>query len=235
MSNKCVFAVFLLAGGLVVRSTCQPAAQTLESKSPAISFVEYSDFQCPFTAAGQPIVERVLAVYGQRLKYEYRHQPLHRYSEPAARRYEAIRDHSVKAADRFRRIVFRDQDRLVSEGEGFLDDVVRSLGFNASQVARESRAAPITARLAADQKEAILNNVNKTPGYMVDGVRFVGTTSFSEFEKVICSELRKTRAAGSLTTAVGDSDTTDCWHLVTPDWKRLEEIDKEMLVMKRRP
>lgn len=41
-----------------------------------VVLVEYSDFQCPACAAFQPYIEEVLALYGDQLRFEYKHFPL---------------------------------------------------------------------------------------------------------------------------------------------------------------
>lgn len=57
----------------------------------AVRLVEYSDFQCPACAAFQPVVEQVLASYGDSLAFEYMHYPLpiHPYAVQAAVAAEA--------------------------------------------------------------------------------------------------------------------------------------------------
>ena len=51
-----------------------------------IELIEFSDFQCPFCFRAYPTVEQVLATYGDRLHFVYRHFPLpnHPNARPAA-------------------------------------------------------------------------------------------------------------------------------------------------------
>ncbi len=42
----------------------------------SVVLVEYSDFQCPACAAFQPAIEEVLSLYGDQLRFEYKHFPL---------------------------------------------------------------------------------------------------------------------------------------------------------------
>jgi len=58
----------------------------------SVTLVEYSDFQCPACAAAAPVVNDVLARYGEHIRFEYRHFPLvtiHPLAIPAARAAEA--------------------------------------------------------------------------------------------------------------------------------------------------
>ncbi len=51
-----------------------------------VTIVEFSDFQCPFCARSNPIVEGVLAKYPDKVNYVYKHFPLafHAAARPAA-------------------------------------------------------------------------------------------------------------------------------------------------------
>jgi hypothetical protein len=48
------------------------------------------------------------------------------------------------------------------------------------------------------------------------------------FEQIICSELRKAVAVDRGNSA--QAEEPDCWTLVQPDWKRLEELDRGEIV-----
>jgi protein-disulfide isomerase len=201
---------------------------TDEPPAPGLSILEYSDFQCPYAAGGQPVVERVLAVYGKAVRYEYRHFTIgsHPQAIPAARRYEALRAHDPAAADRFRRLLFRHQDRLELEGEDYLDEVIAELGYDPLSIAREAKDPAISRRLKSQMAEAEALGLIGTPGYVVAGTVLKEATPFSEFERILCGELRKMRPVqgdGS------ESMDTDCWSLVDPDWQLLDELDSEEL------
>src|SRR4029453_10212692 len=59
------------------------------SRGPAdapVEIVEFSDFQCPFCLSAFPTVNQVLATYGDKIRFVYRHYPLpnHTNARPAA-------------------------------------------------------------------------------------------------------------------------------------------------------
>lgn len=225
--------ILLIVGVLLVATTgCasrHAARGSAEPQGATISLIEYSDFQCPFAAAGQPIIERILAVYGQAVTYEYRHHTIstHPYAMPAARRYEALHDRDPTAADRLRQRIFSEQSRLNQEGESFLDEVIAQLGYDPQLIARESEAPAITVRLDTQMAEVDAYNLLGTPGYIVAGVRLQGAIPFSELEQIICGEIRKMQSAVAISGS--GSEEADCWMLVRPDWRRLEELDNGSL------
>jgi len=63
------------------------AGSPVRGKSDApVTIVEFSDFQCPFCARSNPIVDGVLAKYPDKVNYVYKHFPLafHAAARPAA-------------------------------------------------------------------------------------------------------------------------------------------------------
>jgi len=55
-------------------------------KEARVFIAEYSDFECPFCLRFEPTVEQILAEYGDRITFVYRHFPLsfHENAKPAA-------------------------------------------------------------------------------------------------------------------------------------------------------
>ena len=55
-------------------------------KGAPIEMIEFSDFQCPYCLKANPTVNQVLAAYGDRIRFVYRHYPLptHPNARPAA-------------------------------------------------------------------------------------------------------------------------------------------------------
>jgi predicted DsbA family dithiol-disulfide isomerase len=219
-----MLAIALILAGTSSQASRSGSPRVDGERQTIITLIEYSDFQCPFAADGQRVIERVLAVYGQAVNYEYRHHPFkrHPHSMVAAERYEAIRIRSSAAADTLRRTVFRDQSSFDSKGEKFLDEAIMRLGFDPGAIARESKSPHVRRRLNAQMREVEDHNFTQSPSYILAGVELKGPKSFADFEKIICRELRKSRG--------GEQNDADCWSLVQPDWQRLDELDREELL-----
>lgn len=56
-----------------------------------VVLTEYSDFQCPACAAFQPVLDETLDLYGDSIRFEYKHFPLpiHKFATNAAIAAEA--------------------------------------------------------------------------------------------------------------------------------------------------
>jgi protein-disulfide isomerase len=94
-----VIAVVLIGGSIVYSNNLATSSNegitftpnVKGSQDASVTLVEYSDFQCPACAAFQPILNDVLAEFGDSINFEYKHFPLpmHTFAEPAARAAEA--------------------------------------------------------------------------------------------------------------------------------------------------
>lgn len=62
----------------------------------SISLVTWSDFECPYCARFAPAVEQVLAKYGDKVRFTFRHFPLsfHTQAQKAAEAYECAKEQS---------------------------------------------------------------------------------------------------------------------------------------------
>ena len=127
--------VVLLVGGSVWYSM-QVAAKanvgvvvqthTTGSEDAAVKLVEYSDFQCPACGQFQPVVEEILAEYGDQIHFEYKHFPLtqiHPFAQPAAIAAEAAGQQGKFFE--FASLLFKNQDTW-TKGQ-------IKLGFNISR------------------------------------------------------------------------------------------------------
>jgi len=75
-----------------------PNPAWLGNPSATVSVVEFSDFECPFCARFAPSVKQMLAEYGDRVRFDYRHFPLsfHANAQKAAEAYECAKEQSIE-------------------------------------------------------------------------------------------------------------------------------------------
>ena len=62
--------------------------------SAKVTIVEYSDFECPYCARFATVMDQVLANYGDKVRFTYRHFPLsfHKSAQKAAEAFECAKD-----------------------------------------------------------------------------------------------------------------------------------------------
>lgn len=155
------------------------------STKPLVTIVEFSDFECPFCGAVQPVLKQVMQTYGNDVRLVFKHMPLegHRNSLPAARAA-----YCAAEQDRF----WQFHDALFASGNlsaAVIDDIAVDLGlgvpkFQACLSSEQSRAAVIK-----DIETARLFHIESTPSFIVNGQLIKGALSFADFQKIIEREL----------------------------------------------
>ena len=148
---------------------------------------EYSDFQCPYCGKAYPTVKQIKETYGDSIEFIYKHFPLpaHPFAQKAAEASECARDQ--EKFWEYHNKLFENQNALkVSDLKQYASD----LELNAEQ---------FNECLDSDIKEGIVRNdllegqrkgVTGTPSFFINGKKLVGAQPFSEFKKVIDSELQ---------------------------------------------
>ena len=152
------------------------------------TLVEYGDYQCPFCAAAQVVVERVRNHFGSHLRFVYRHFPLtqvHPEAANAAQTVEFAGDHEM---------FWPMHDSI------FAQKAPLSLPIMLAMVeARGMFPAKLRAALAAgtylhkihdDFMGGVRSGVNGTPTFFVDGERHNGPLDLDSLVSSIEAHVR---------------------------------------------
>lgn len=156
----------------------------------AVTIVEFSDFECPFSARVQETLQLVLDNYGDRVRLVFRNLPLNIH--PFAPK---VAEASLCALDQGR---FWEMHDALFAAPGDLDPVVlRQIGARIGLDSAAFRdcldAARHADRVAADVKEAEMAGVNGTPALFING-RFVnGAVPYEALAAILDEELAAVR------------------------------------------
>jgi protein-disulfide isomerase len=181
-------------GKATINITLQPPRQTIATagrpqKGPAnapIELIEFADFQCPYCLRALPTLQQVLATYGDRIHFVYRHYPLqnHPNARPAAEAAECAAEQ--EKFWQYYDVLFGDPSKLS------VDDLKASAArldmdgsrFNACVDSRKYKAAVDT-----DIKDGTNAGVSGTPAFFINGRTVSGAQPFEVFKQVIDEEL----------------------------------------------
>ena len=161
------------------------------SKGPAeapVVIVEFSDFQCAFCQRARPTVRQVLAEYGDRVRYVYRHYPLpnHPNARPAA-------EASACANEQGRFWPYHDQ--LFANPSKLAENDLRAyaaaVGLDAEKFDACFTGRRFKNQVDADMKEADEAGVSGTPAFFINGRSLEGAQPFEAFKRIIDEELAK--------------------------------------------
>jgi protein-disulfide isomerase len=138
-----------------------------------LELVMYGDFQCPYCAASQSIVRRVRDRLDGRLRFAFRHMPLHDVHPAAQLAAEASEAAASQGA------FWPMHDRLyAARGKLDFEDLVAhaaALGLDAERVRRELSDGTHAGRVARDEQSAHAAGVKGTPAFFANGVLHEGS------------------------------------------------------------
>lgn len=131
-----------------------------------ITIVEFADFECPVCGATYPMLEKVIDLKKDKVRFAYKFLalPMHKNAEPAARAGIA-----AIAQGKFWEMhhkLFENQTRLSGpELEGY----AREVGLDVAKFKADKDGKEATDRLEADKKQADVLGVKGTPTIYVNG------------------------------------------------------------------
>jgi protein-disulfide isomerase len=137
-----------------------------------LKLLEYGDYECPYCGEAHPVVKEIQKRLGKRLCFAFRNFPLvnsHPHAERAAEAAEA-----AAAQGRF----WEMHDLLYENQEALEDDdlarYASALGLDANRFMREVQAGANLARIREDFRSGARHDVNGTPSFFINGVRYDG-------------------------------------------------------------
>jgi protein-disulfide isomerase len=132
-----------------------------------LELIMYGDFQCPYCSAAQSIVRRVRTRLDGRLRFAFRHLPLHEVHPDAQRAAEA--SEAAAAQGKF----WEMHDALYAAGGKFspadLAELAQRLGLDVERFRAELIDGAYTARVERDADGARAAGIAATPAFIVNG------------------------------------------------------------------
>ncbi len=137
-------------------------------KDGKVTIVEFSDFQCPFSARFHPVINEVLKAYPKGVKFIYKNFPLsfHPQAEPAARASLAAREQGKywEMVD----LLYQNQQTL---GEETYKKLAQQLGLNVEKFMKDYNDPKMKEHIQQDMNEAQTAEVRGTPTFYLNGKR----------------------------------------------------------------
>ncbi|MDE2511140.1 MAG: thioredoxin domain-containing protein [Elusimicrobia bacterium] len=197
-SYALVFALTVLSvleGGRV-HKPFSTAAPDFREKGPAdakVQIAEFSDFQCPACRYAEPTVRQLFVVYGDKIRFIFKHFPLrmHQWARPAAAAAECA-GRQGKFWEYHDRLYDHQEEWTNEKADAFLTGYARDakLDMPAWEACRQS--ADAAAAVASDMKDGDNAWVGSTPTFFINGRRFVGGKQLAEVGTLyIDRELKK--------------------------------------------
>ena len=148
-----------------------------------VTLVEYGDYECPHCAATQPVLEQILAHFGNQLRLVYRHFPLievHPVAGPAAEAAEF-----AGSRGRFwkmHQVIFANHQRL---NVPLLIALAAQLDLSPIELRDALASGTFVAKVRSDFIGGVRSGVNGTPTFFVNGVRHDSPYGAADLPKAI--------------------------------------------------
>ncbi len=156
--------------------------------SAPITIAEFSDFQCPFCSRVGPTLQKVMQVYGDKVRIVWKNNPL-------AMHKDAPLAHLAAAAASEQGKFWQYHDKLFANQQHLKrDDLIRyagDLGLDTARFTKVMDSDTYKGKISADANEAITLGVTGTPAFFVNGRFLSGAQPFEKFAALINSELTK--------------------------------------------
>lgn len=148
-----------------------------------VTLVEYGDYECPDCGNAYPVIKRLLAEQGPRLRFVFRNFPLsnvHPHASVAAQAAEAAAAHGK----------FWEMHDLLYEHQKNLDQyemgqLALRAGLEIYRFESDLAAELFAPKVAADYDSGVKSGVKGTPTFFINGVRYEGEKDYESLKRAI--------------------------------------------------
>jgi protein-disulfide isomerase len=150
-----------------------------------VTIVEFSDYECPFCKRAEETVKKVLAAYGDKIRFVYRHYPLefHATARPAAEASAC-----AGAQGKF----WEYHDKLFASSDltdAKLKALAGEVGVDQAKFDECFAKKQFKGDIDKDMADASSVGVTGTPAFFINGRMLSGAQPFEKFKEVIDEEL----------------------------------------------
>lgn len=160
---------------------------TKGAASPVVTFVEYSDYQCPACAAYYPLLEEMVAEYKDRISFTYRHFPLPQHKEALYAAYAAEAAGKQGKFWEMNGMLFEKQSEWSERpnAQAVIEGYALQLGLDVIQFRSDMKSSDIKAKVERDRKSGQLSGIDHTPTFFLNGKMATNPRSKEELKALI--------------------------------------------------
>ncbi len=138
------------------------------SKDAAVTLVEFSDFQCPYSGRAQALISTLLEDYPNDLRHVFKNFPLrfHKHAMPAAK--ACLAAHLQGKFWEMEKLVFENQRKLDDKD---LREYARKVGLDMERFEKDFKSDEVAKRVEEDQQVGRKARVTGTPTLFLNGKR----------------------------------------------------------------
>lgn len=157
-------------------------------KNAPVTIVAYSDFLCPYCKQATDVVDETLRAHPKEVRFVFKNYPLvklHPFAEIAAKYYIAACLQDNDKAVKYHALLFANQDRLAKNGETYLQEAAKDLGFDVDRLIKDANGGKVAAMLAEDQGEARSMGIKGAPFLVINNLILPGAPDKTLLEEAV--------------------------------------------------
>lgn len=164
------------------------------SQGPAdakVTFVEYSDFQCPFCGkAHSEVVKELKKRYKGKVRFVMKHYPLpfHNFAKGASEAALCAGEQDSEKAWKLIDFMFENQSKLDNTN---LIEFAKKSGLKAPEFTKCIETHAMASKVEADMAEGTNLGIKSTPTFFVNGQMILGAQPIEVFTELIDEEMKK--------------------------------------------
>lgn len=168
-------------------SLARSSSHVVGPNAAKVTVVEFSDFQCPACKEAEPVVEQAREKYKDQARFVYREFPLpsHQFGFIAAQAAEAagLQGKFWEMHDKLFQIspdLSRDK----------LTEAAKALGLDVNKFTADLDSDQVRQIVLNDQSDGNNVGIEATPTFFINGTKFTGGLTLSQFQAEIDSRLK---------------------------------------------
>jgi len=171
------------------------ASPVTGASNPAVTVVEFSDFECPSCQHASKYMEPILQKFGSQVRYVRFDLPLvtlHPWAFSAALAGRAIWDQKPDLFWEFKKEIYANQDSLTAfTVDQFTRGFAKDHDLDLAKFDAEVSSPELTKTLLAGLGAALSNDIRSTPTYLVNGANVDPGDNGKHLEEYVAGLLKK--------------------------------------------
>ena len=156
-----------------------------------VTFIEYSDFQCPFCGkAHTEVVKELKKRYKGKIRFVLKHYPLpfHNFAKAASGAALCANEQNKDKAWKLVDLMFENQSKLDNTG---LKELADKAGLKSADLLKCVTDNKFASQIDADMAEGTNLGIKSTPTFFINGQMILGAQPLEVFTDLIDEELKK--------------------------------------------
>lgn len=160
---------------------------TKGSKTPKVTLVEYSDFQCPACAAYSSMIDEMFTEYKDRISFTYRHFPLPQHKNAVSAAYAAESAGNQGKFWEMADLLFKNQSDWSEDVNAQItfEGYAQKLGLDIDKYRTDVSSEAVKNKVDRDQKSGKASSIDHTPTFFINGKMASNPNSKEELKALI--------------------------------------------------